>query len=117
MAAKYSGPPEAIDFASYKGKVDDSLLALMEKEYKAVSYPAFAELDDAKAEYDKMFAEATEKIAESKTRISELTAQMNTMIDKKVGPNTTVEDVYAAYPDIEKEIDEEINEHKWSKDI
>ena len=53
----------------------------------------------------------------SQTRISELTAQMNTMIDKKVGPNTTVEDVYAAYPDIEKEIDEEINEHKWSKDI
>ena len=39
------------------------------------------------------------------------------MIDKKVGPNTTVEDVYAAYPEIEKEIDDEINEHQWSKDV
>ena len=32
------------------------------------------------------------------------------MIAKKVGPDTTLEDVYAAYPDIEKEIDEEIDE-------
>lgn len=117
LAAKYSAAPAPIDFAAYKGKVDDSLLALFEKEYKAVSYPAFTELDDAKADYDAMFAEATEKIAESKTRISELTAQMNTMIAKKVGPTTTVEDVYAAYPDIEKEIDEEIDQHQWSKDI
>ncbi|KAK7248852.1 hypothetical protein SO694_0004211 [Aureococcus anophagefferens] len=73
---------------------------------------AFTELDDAKADYDAMFAEATEKIAESKTRISELTAQMNTMIAKKVGPTTTVEDAYAAYPDIEKEIDGEIDQHR-----
>ena len=56
------------------------------------------------------FADAAEKVAESKTRITELTAQMNTMIAKKVGPTTTLEDVYAAYPDIEKEIDEEISE-------
>ena len=63
------------------------------------------------------FSKATEKIAESKTRISELTAQMNTMIAKKVGPNTTVDDVYAAYPEIEKEIDDEIDQHQWSKDI
>ena len=112
LAAKYSAAPAPIDFAAYKGKVDDGLLALFEKEYKAVSYPAFTDLDDAKADYDAMFAEATEKIAESKTRISELTAQMNTMIAKKVGPTTTVEDVYAAYPDIEKEIDEEIDTHQ-----
>ena len=117
LQQKFSGAPAAIDFASYKGKVDASLLALAEKEFKGVQYPPFAELDEAKAEYDAMFAEAQQKIAESKTRISELTAQMNTMIAKKVGPTTTVEDVYAAYPDIEKEIDEEIDQHQWSKDI
>ena len=50
-------------------------------------------------------------------RIGELNTQMRTMIDKKVGPNTTVEDVYAAYPEIEKEIDEEIDQHQWSKDV
>ena len=62
-------------------------------------------------------AEADSKITESKTRIGELNTQMRTMIDKKVGPNTTVEDVYAAYPEIEKEIDEEIDQHQWSKDV
>ena len=108
--------PQAIDFAAYKGKVDASLLALAEKEFKGVQYPPFAELDEAKAEYDAMFAEAESKIAESKTRIDELTKQMNVMVAKKVGHATTVDDVYEAYPDIEKEVDDEIDKHEWAKD-
>ena len=80
LKQKYSSAPAAIDFASYKGKVDASLLALAEKEFKGVQYPPFAELDEAKAEYDAMFAEAEAKIAESKTRIDELTKQMNVMV-------------------------------------
>ena len=117
LAQKYGSEPPAIDFGAYKGKVDDALLALAEKEYAAVSYPAFAELDAAKAEYDALFAEAAGKVGESKTRIDELTKQMNTMVAKKVGPATTVEDVYEAYPDIEAEIDEEIDTHQWAKDV
>ena len=116
LKQKYSSAPAAIDFAAYKGKVDASLLALAEKEFKAVQYPPFAELDEAKAEYDAMFAEADQKIAESKTRIDELTKQMNVMVAKKVGHATTVDDVYEAYPDIEKEVDDEIDKHEWAKD-
>ena len=89
---------------------------MAEKEFKAVQYPPFAELDEAKAEYDAMFAEADQKIAESKTRIDELTKQMNVMVAKKVGHATTVDDVYEAYPDIEKEVDDEIDKHEWAKD-
>ena len=63
-----------------------------------------------------MFAEAQTKIAESKTRIDELTKQMNVMVAKKVGHATTVDDVYEAYPDIEKEVDDEIDKHEWAKD-
>ena len=116
LKQKFSGAPAAIDFAAYKGKVDASLLALAEKEFKGVQYPPFAELDEAKAEYDAMFAEAAQKIAESKTRIDELTKQMNVMVAKKVGHATTVDDVYEAYPDIEKEVDDEIDKHEWAKD-
>ncbi|CAH0369542.1 unnamed protein product [Pelagomonas calceolata] len=122
LKQKYSSAPAAIDFAAYKGKVDASLLALVEprplaeKEFKGVQYPPFAELDEAKAEYDAMFAEAQQKIAESKTRIDELTKQMNVMVAKKVGHATTVDDVYEAYPDIEKEVDDEIDKHEWAKD-
>ena len=65
---------------------------------------------------DAMFAEAEAKIAESKTRIDELTKQMNVMVAKKVGHATTVDDVYEAYPDIEKEVDDEIDKHEWAKD-
>merc|ERR1712167_525937 len=96
LKQKYSSAPAVIDFAAYKGKVDASLLA--------------------KAEYDAMFAEAQTKIAESKTRIDELTKQMNVMVAKKVGHATTVDDVYEAYPDIEKEVDDEIDKHEWAKD-
>ena len=45
LKQKFSGAPAAIDFAAYKGKVDASLLALAEKEFKGVQYPPFAELD------------------------------------------------------------------------
>ena len=55
-------------------------------------------------------------VAESKTRIDELTKQMNVMVAKKVGHATTVDDVYEAYPDIEKEVDDEIDKHEWAKD-
>ena len=33
LATKYAAAPAPIDFAAYKGKVDDQLLALFEKEY------------------------------------------------------------------------------------
>ena len=49
-------------------------MALAEKEFKGVQYLPFAELDEAKAEYDAMFAEAEAKIA-IKTRIDELTSR------------------------------------------
>lgn len=116
LAQKFAGAPAAIDFASYKGKVDAGVLAMAEKEFKGVQYPPFAQLDEAKAEYDAMFAEAQTKIAESKTRIDELTKQKNLMVAKKVGHSTTVDDVYEAYPDIEAEVDEEIDKHQWAKD-
>ena len=38
------------------------------------------------------------------------------MVAKKVGHGTTVDDVYEAYPDIEKEVDDEIDKHEWAKD-
>jgi len=36
---------------------------------------------------------------------------------KRVGAETTVDDIYEAYPDIKKEVADEIEKHEWHKDI
>ena len=35
----------------------------------------------------------------------------------QTGPNTTLEQLYEMYPDLEAEIEEEIAAHEWGKDI
>jgi len=61
--------------------------------------------------------DATKAVAESKARITELEATVATMVSKRMGRDTTPEDVFAAYPHIEKEIEEEIENHQWHKDV
>ena len=67
---------------------------------------AFAELNAA--------AEAA--AAESAERIAQLDAQIESMKANKLGPDTTVEDVYAQYPEIGEEIEQEIADMDWKKD-
>ena len=39
------------------------------------------------------------------------------MESKKVGPRTTLEELYELYPDLQEEIETEIDNHEWGKDI
>jgi hypothetical protein len=64
-----------------------------------------------------MSAEADEMIAVSRARIVELNAKIAMMTEKRTNWTTTDKDVFEVYPDIEKEIDEEIHNHEWGKDI
>ena len=38
------------------------------------------------------------------------------MTAKRTSKATTVDDVYEAFPNIKKEVDEEIENHEWHKD-
>ncbi|CAM9288797.1 unnamed protein product [Heterosigma akashiwo] len=68
------------------------------------------------ASHDAIVAEANEAVAASEARVAELEALIATMEGKKIGLDTTVADVLARHPEIEKEVDEEINNHEWAKD-
>ena len=65
----------------------------------------------------KGLADAEAAVAASKARISELEAQVALMTAKRTGLDTTVDDVYEAFPQVKKEIEEEIANHEWHKDI
>jgi len=64
-----------------------------------------------------MLSKAREMVAESEARVAELEKQVDLMKRKRVGETTTPEDVFETFPDMEGEIEEEIEGHQWQKDI
>ena len=121
LADTYAGKkPEAVDFAGYKEKIRAAgLVEAFEKEYAALKYPTFKATSDPAllADQAKALKDAEASVAESKTRITALEAQVTLMTAKRTGKTTTVDDVYEAFPEIKKEIDDEIENHEWHKDI
>jgi len=120
LSNTYSTPPPPIDFEYYKSKISDSeVVAKFEAEYKNVAYPQCVvdELAEIKTQYDELFEQAEASVNDSKSRIEVLTEMAEQMEAKKTGYSTSLEDVYAMYPELEAEIDEEIANHEWGKDI
>eukprot|EP00616_Rhizochromulina_sp_CCMP1243_P013430 CAMPEP_0118962278 /NCGR_PEP_ID=MMETSP1173-20130426/677_1 /TAXON_ID=1034831 /ORGANISM="Rhizochromulina marina cf, Strain CCMP1243" /LENGTH=183 /DNA_ID=CAMNT_0006910527 /DNA_START=85 /DNA_END=637 /DNA_ORIENTATION=- len=120
LSNTYSTPPPPIDFDHYKSKISDSeVVAKFEAEYKNVAYPQCVvdELAEIKSQYDELFEQAETSVSESQARIEALTQMVEQMEAKKTGPGTSLEDIYAMYPELEAEIDEEIANHEWGKDI
>jgi hypothetical protein len=56
-------------------------------------------------------------VDESEARMISLDKEIEDMIANKLGPDTTVEDVYAQYPQVGDEIEQEIADMDWKKDI
>lgn len=120
MAEKYSAPPSAIDFASYKEKIrSKDLVENLEKFYSSASpraekhewtkddQEAKAKLiEDAELEREKVLAD----IKYYKDRYAVLQANRTTR-------DTTAAQLREIYPDIAKEIDEEIDNREWFKDV
>ena len=137
---KYAGSaPPPIDFDSFRSRIKQKgLVDQMEKAYKAkmASMPSKmewhpkaleegaaidAEGDKQEAEMlvkqEEAFAKAAKEVSESAARIEELEAEVAMMIAKKTDRTTTTDDVFEAYPDLKKEVEEEIENHEWQKDI
>mmetsp|Transcript_4348 Transcript_4348/g.13312 ORF Transcript_4348/g.13312 Transcript_4348/m.13312 type:complete len:172 (+) Transcript_4348:126-641(+) len=121
LKATYGEEPAAIDFEYYKSKLGPELVAPFESTFTALEFPSVVEAEvegaaaDAKASGEHV-AEADSLIAASKARIAELKTMIATMEAKKTSETTTIADVYEQFPEIEQEVDEEINNHEWSKD-
>ncbi|KAJ8609703.1 hypothetical protein CTAYLR_008442 [Chrysophaeum taylorii] len=124
LKTKYSSDPAPIDFGYYKTKLDPALVESIEANYASIVFPDTVEPTDAAAiasarqsKLSGFMTEADALIDESQERIKELKATIDTMQAKMTGPDTCVTDVYEQYPDIEAEVDDEIKNHQWSKDV
>ena len=128
LKAKFSSDPAPIDFDKYKAKlgpVVDSIKA----EYESIQYPPPETVDNTK-ETEEFLAEAKVLIDESKAAVADLDADIAKLTAAKTGEETSVDDIYKAckffcllsdsfpaVPELEAEIDEEIHNHQWGKDV
>ena len=54
--------------------------------------------------------------SEGISRSTEHSRLISRTVAWQTGPDTTLEQLYALYPDLEAEIEEEIAAHEWGKD-
>lgn len=125
LASTYAEPPPPIDFEAYKAKISSKdIVAKFEEEYSKINideatYAQYMQLMHPEDTSDKeaKAAEVAASVEESKGKIAELSKLVALMESKMTGPTTTLEDLYEVYPDLQAEIEDEIENHEWSKDI
>ena len=119
MAEKYSAPPSAIDFTSYKSSVrDTSLVESLEAFYKSAKPdPLVYEWSaEDKAKKMQQIEEAKGRLAFTQEMIEETEAELEFMRANRTTRETSGTDIKEAYPDIAAETEKELEERKWFKD-
>ena len=69
---------------------------------------------EAEAEFAKIIQEATDSVAASEVRMAEIDAEIEVKTAAMTTKDTTVEDIYAAFPEMEAEVEEEIKNEQWN---
>jgi len=120
LAEKYSSDPVPVDFKSDKASAirAQDLLASLEDFYKSTTLPAETHAWDAadKAAKEAMIAEAEQDQADTRALIAELEELAALRKANRTSRETSVSDIYKMYPEIEEEVEKEIDERKWFKD-
>ena len=120
LADKYSSAPTPVDFKSTKAESirAKDLVANLESFYKSTKLPAEVHAWDAadKAAKEAMIGQAEQDQAETKALIAELEELVSARTTNRTSRTTSVKDIYKLYPEIEKEVEAEIDDRKWFKD-
>ena len=113
-----AGDVADIDFGAYRNVIKTpGIVDSFESAYKSLSLPTFtADASEADAAFAELNATAESLAADSADRIAQLDAQIASMESNKLGPDTTVEDMYSQYPEVGEEIEQEIADMDWKKD-
>ena len=89
--------------------------------YNSIVYPEIQLSEETIAEMnasmDKILADASVMREESVSRLAELESMIAEAEANKTTRDTTIDDVLARHPHIAKEIDDEIENHQWWKDV
>ncbi|OQR92180.1 hypothetical protein THRCLA_22406 [Thraustotheca clavata] len=123
-AREFAGEPDKINFAHYKNLVKNKdLVEALEQNYANIVFPDIKPEDcytagrslesDLKPSFDLLDGE----IADSVERIEELKELIALMEETRTTKATTIDEVAAMYPEVLEEIDEEIANYEWEKDV
>lgn len=118
-AGKFGQAPEKIDFSAYKSKLKFTARAVDELQdvYKKRTLPNFhATLPSFEAKKREMMLSVINRIAEAaKEDLKILEEQLVELEKTKVTKETTYGDMTSRFPNVAREIEQEIKNHEWSK--
>ena len=120
QAEKYKAAPGAIDFAGAKSKVrDKELVDMFESFYKSAKVPAETHVwdaEDQKAKQDH-FAQVKEQAAFYAELKEDLLQEIEFQKSTRTTEDTTIYDLMCNNPTIHEEIEDEIENREWFKDV
>ena len=117
---KFGGEPAAIDFDSYRASISSpGIVDEFEKAYNGLAFPTYPNesAPESMAAFDAILESAASTTDASAARLAELESMIAEAETSKTTADTTVEEVLNRYPEIAKEIDEEVEQHLWWKDV
>lgn len=120
MSEKYNKPPAPVDFASAKASIrDQELIASLEAFYKTASpppevYEAPEGVEEERAQVLEMFKESEAFDQELKEGVK---AELEFMKANRTTLDTTIHDFKMNYPAIHEDIEDEIENREWFKDV
>lgn len=120
MAQKYSAPPTPIDFSAVKASVrDKELVETLETFYATAKAPP--QLVEWTAEEQAMcqmkIDEAKDDVALYNELIADTEREIQYLKDNMTTLETSAEDIFVMDPEIAAEVDDEIDQRAWYKDI
>lgn len=119
MAAKYSAPPEPIDFESTKKTVrDKKLVEALEKFYgSAKPAPKTYEWSaEEKADTSNQIEEARSREAFTAELIEDTEKEISFLKENRTTRDMSYTQMAEAYPDLADEVEDEIDNREWFKD-
>mmetsp|Transcript_30995 Transcript_30995/g.23048 ORF Transcript_30995/g.23048 Transcript_30995/m.23048 type:complete len:166 (+) Transcript_30995:46-543(+) len=116
--AKYPSKPAEINFADHKKKLKLTASAVdkLEALYKKRELPNYySQIDEFYVLQRQLLTQVRERIVEArKLDIEELTAVKAELETFKVTEETTVKDMFDRFPEMAREIEQQVKNHQWA---
>lgn len=120
MAEEYSAPPSNIDFASAKSKIrSKDLVENLEKFYSKaeLSPETYVWSAENQAEKDKIYESAVAQNEALNKDIEYYKEYLEKLKANRTTRDTTLSDIKSMYPEIAAQVEKEVDNREWFKDV